>query len=281
VKLAGQSTARRNRFRRPPPGAGRSRRPLLGPLARAAGLTSLVAGLALGFVLLHDLATQCRTFAASRIQVRGNRHLDEMAVIRQAGLHPQVNVLAVRLGPCRRRLLAHPWIAAASVKRRLPDRIEIAIAEHRPLAVAEMPKGRLLIDDKGHPFKMWASQDPDHLPVIQGLSYGDLPLGGAPPPRIYAAALEAVRRWRAFHGDSTAAAPFTILADRDAGLAVEAGAGLGLVILGFDQYAEKLANLNRLMQRSQLLGGADGWRRIDLTQRQRIVVLPQGDPKES
>ena len=276
-----KSAARRNRFRRPGVAAGQTGRSLLSRLVRSVGLAALIVGLALTFVLLHDLATQCRTFAAASIQVRGNRHLDEMTVIRQAGLHPRINILAVRLGQCRRRLLAHPWIAAASVRRRLPDRLEIEITEHRALALAEMPARRLLINENGRPFKVWAAGDPEHLPVIQGLHYADLPLCDAPTPRVYGAAMEALRRWRAFHQDANDPSPFTVLADRDSGMAIETASGLGLVILGFDQYPEKLANLHRFLREAEPPGDGAGWRRIDLTQRQRIVVKPGDDPKEA
>ncbi len=279
MTISRKSTPRRNRFRRTGTGAGQTRRSSIGRLVRSVGLAALIVGLALTFVLLHDLATQCRTFAAASIQVRGNRHLDEMTVIRQAGLHPQINILAVRLGQCRRRLLAHPWIAAASVKRRLPDRLEIEITEHRTLALAEMPAGRLLIDENGRPFKFWAAGDPEHLPVIEGLHYADLPQCNAPAPPVYGAAMEALRRWRAFHQNANAPSPFTVLADPDSGMAIETASGLGLVILGFEHYPEKLANLHRFLQEAEPPGG--GWQRIDLTQRQRIVVKPGDDPKEA
>ena len=281
MTISRKSATRRNRFRQPRSSVGQTRWSLLARLAQVMGLATLVIGLALCFVLLHDIATQCRTFAAAHIQVKGNRHLDEMTIIRQAGLHPQINVLAVRLGSCRRRLLAHPWIATASVKRRLPGRLEIEITEHRPLALAEMPTGRLLINENGRPFKMWSDGDPEHLPIIQGLYYTDLPDADAPTPRVYGAALEAVRRWQAFQEDSGGRAAFTVLADRDTGLAIATDSAFGTIILGFDQYPEKLANLQRLLQKAEPLGGAAGWRRIDLTQRQRIVLQPQDDPKEA
>ena len=231
--------------------------------------------------LVHDVATQCRTFAATRIQVKGNRFLDELTVIRQAGIHPQINVLAVRLNVCRQRLIAHPWIADASVRRRLPDALEIEIEEQRPLALAEMPAGRLLINTSGHPFKQWSSGDPEQLPVIRGFAYVDLPQDGQASPQVYAAALDLVRCWQNFQGGRTDEAGFTVLADRDTGISIEGGAGLGRIVLGFEHYPEKLANLHRLLQEVKPRGDDAGWRRIDLTQRQRIVVQPQGDSKEA
>ena len=275
-----QRPPRRNRFKPAASAGPGGLRPALDRAARRIGLVMLIMGLAVTFVLIHDLATQCRTFAARGIQVVGNRRLDERSVMRQAGVHLGINVLSVRLGPCRTRLLAHPWIAEATVRRQLPDRLEIRIDEHQPLALAEMPDGRLLIDTAGKPFKRWTAGDPERLPIISGLGYADLPGAQVPAPPAYAAALEIVRRWQAFAGHQPGAAPFTVIADPDTGLSIEAGPQLGRVILGYDHYQEKMSNLHRLLQAVEPQVVA-GWQRIDLTHLQRIVVRPHGDPKET
>jgi cell division protein FtsQ len=239
-------------------------------------MLALVAGLAVVFVLIHDVATQCRSLAAHRITVVGNRQLDEMTVMRQAGLHPGINILAVRLGICRDRLLAHPWIAQAAVRRQFPDRLEIRILEHQPVAMAELDDGRFLIDAAGRPFKRWQNGDPEQILVIRGLAYTDLPALSPPQTPLLAEALELLRCWReAISG----AAPAVIVADRDAGLALETDSDLGTVVLGYGHYREKIANLKRLVAEMAKQDSA-GWRRIDLTHLQRIVVRPEDRPKE-
>ena len=275
-----QRPPRRNRFKPAASAGPGGLRPALDRAARLIGLVMLIMGLAVTFVLIHDLATQCRTFAARGIQVVGNRRLDERTVMRQAGVHPGINLLAVRLGACRARLMAHPWIAAATVRRRLPDRLEIRIDERQPLALAEMPDGRLLIDTAGKPFKRWAAGDPERLPIISGLGYADLPDAQNPAPPDYAAALEIVRRWQGFDGHGADAAPFTVVVDRDTGLSIDAGPRLGRVILGYDHYREKISNLHRLLRAVEPRVAA-GWQRIDLTHLQRIVVRPHGGSKET
>lgn len=263
---------RPNRFKRPEAERGRWIRRVFSGI----GMLALVTGLAVVFVLIHDVATQCRSLAAHRITVVGNRQLDEMTVMRQAGLHPGINILSVRLGVCRYRLLAHPWIAQAAVGRQFPDRLEIRILEHQPLAMAELGDGRFLIDAAGRPFKRWQAGDPEQIPLIRGLTYTDLPALSPPQTPLLAEALELLRCWReAISGT----APAVIVADRDAGLAVETDANLGTVVLGYGHYREKIANLKRLEAEMAKQDSA-GWRRIDLTHLQRIVVRPEDGPKE-
>jgi cell division protein FtsQ len=244
------------------------------------GLGILVAGMAVVFVLVHDIATQCRSLAVRRIAVVGNRHLDEMTVMRQAGIHPGINILAVRLGPCRTRLLAHPWIAQAAVRRRLPDRIEIRVVEHRPLALVEMPDGRFLIDTDGRPFKRWSDGDPVQMPLIRGLAYVDLPALEPPETPMLGAALDALRYWqKSIDSSEPGQGAPVLVVDRDAGVSIETGSTLGTVVLGQGDYRQKFANLSRLVEKVAPQGAA-GWQRIDLTHLQRIVVWPSGGHKE-
>ncbi len=267
---------RPNRFKGSSGQRGRWARRLLSSI----GMLALTVGLAVAFVLAHDIATQCRSLAAHRITVVGNRHLDEMTVMRQAGLLPGVNILSVRLGRCRDRLLAHPWIAQAAVGRRFPDRIDIRIVEHQPVAMVELADGRFLIDTAGRPFKRWQDGDPDEIPVIRGLAYTDLPALSPPETPMLAEALEVLRCWReAMPAAAPDQPPLAVLADRDAGMTVETGSDLGTVVLGYGHYREKIANLNRLLTGMAVQDTA-GWRRIDLTHLQRIVVRPGDEPKE-
>jgi len=267
---------RPNRFKPPEAARGQRIRRVLGHL----GMLALTAGLAVVFVLIHDVATQCRSLAAHRVTVVGNRQLDEMTVMRQAGIHPGINILSLRLSRCRERLRAHPWIAEASVGRRLPDRLEIRIVEHQPLAMVEMADGRLLIDAAGRPFKRWQDGDPEQLPVIRGLTYADLPALSPPETPLLAEALEALRCWQAaLPAAAPDRAPPVIVADRDAGVALETASNMGTVVLGNGHYREKIANLKRLVAAMASPDGA-GWRRIDLTHLQRIVVRPEDRPKE-
>jgi cell division protein FtsQ len=267
---------RPNRFKRPAAEQGRRIRRVFSGI----GMLVLTVGLTVVFILIHDVATQCRSLAAHRITVIGNRQLDEMTVMRQAGIHPGINILSLRLGRCRERLLAHPWIAKAAVGRQFPDRLEIRILEHQPLAMLEMDDGRLIIDTDGRPFKRWQDGDPEEIPVIRGLTYMDLPALRPPETPLLAEALDLLRCWRASVPASAPwRPPLIIVADRDAGLTLETGSDLGTVVLGSGYYREKMANLNRLLAETATQAAA-GWRRVDLTHLQRIVVRPEDRPKE-
>jgi cell division protein FtsQ len=75
----------------------------------------------------------------------------------------------------RARLEAHPFIAAAAVRRVFPGRLEIAVRERRPQAIAVI--GDLFyVDRGGEIFGPLRAGDPRNLPVITGLE-GDVPAG--------------------------------------------------------------------------------------------------------
>jgi cell division protein FtsQ len=186
----------------------------------------------------------------------------------------------VRLGSCRTRLLAHPWIEQAAVRRQLPDRIEIRVTERLPLALVEMADGRLLIDAAGRPFKRWIDGDPEPLPVSRGLTYIDLPALEQKEAPALTAALEVLRLWHQSGRDAGPGGGVPVLvADRDTGISIETGSALGTVVLGYGHYGRKFANLGLFVEKMEAHGAA-GWQRIDLTHLQRIVVRPNGGSKE-
>ena len=125
------------------------------------------------FVFVHDMFTQSPHFTARQIQVEGARRLPPRAVAAQAGVHEGINVLSVNLSAARRRLLTHPWIAEAEVRREIPSAIHIRVREHVPAAVVDMGR-KFLLNEQGEIFKEWEPADPAGLPVVSGLKPADV-----------------------------------------------------------------------------------------------------------
>jgi cell division protein FtsQ len=72
------------------------------------------------FILVHDVITQCDYFKAKSLKIEGGQRLSRNQIIEAARVKKGMNVLAVNLAMVRKRLLAHPWIAEAEVRREIP-----------------------------------------------------------------------------------------------------------------------------------------------------------------
>ena len=131
------------------------------------------------FILVYDLATQCDYFAARQMSIEGTQRLTPETVARQAGIRMGDNILAINLSLVRKRLLAHPWIAEAEVRREIPSRLIIRVKEHQALAMVDFGQ-KFLINRQGQIFKAWDPSDPADLPVISGLDVSDLTVWDQP-----------------------------------------------------------------------------------------------------
>lgn len=111
---------------------------------------SLVVGVAGGVLVgAAVLVSHSPIFSARTITVRGASHLSEPAVLRLAGVQPGTNVLYLDTGAARAGLVADPWVASATVVRRLPSTVEIIIHEVRPVGVTENADAPMLLAQDG------------------------------------------------------------------------------------------------------------------------------------
>jgi cell division protein FtsQ len=78
------------------------------------------------------------------------------------------NLFAVSALEAESRLRDHPWIASATVQRRLPGRYLIDVTERRAVALLVMGD-MLLVASDGTVFKHLSESDPYDLPLITGL----------------------------------------------------------------------------------------------------------------
>lgn len=264
---------RKNHYKK---GRGPQGRGMGAPLAKGlkgvAGLL-LVSFLSAGFVFGYDLLTQCAYFGAKRIEVNGMQRLDPSEVCRQAHVRPGVNIFHVNLSLARKRLLAHPWIRDAQVRRETPDAIIISIQEHTPLAMLDLGR-KFLIDTRGEIFKEVKPADPQNLPVVSGLRFSDLNAAGQPPGQAYAAVLEVLKLGMDRHCVVTNRAIQKICVDREIGLTLFAFDRQTAIKLGYDNYPDKYIRLRNVLG---YLNRRPDWpdvRRIDLNNVDRIVVHP-------
>ncbi|MDJ0722397.1 MAG: FtsQ-type POTRA domain-containing protein [Desulfobacterales bacterium] len=232
----------------------------------------------LALILAHDWLTQTALLPIEAVQVDGAERLTEADVLRRAGIAPDDNILAVNLGAARRRLLAHPWIADASVIRAIPDRIVVRIREHDCRAILNLDR-QLLISAAGEIFKVRQADECTEAPVISGIDYADL--GGAdeaPGPALTAALkLLAPGKAAAVIGDR--AHIREIRADPELGLTLFVTNTAGVptyrtIILGFAHGPEKYRKMTAIRSYLDRRGLMPGAQIFNLRDPDRVVISP-------
>ncbi len=151
---------------------------MAGALRRwAGGLGVLLLALAgSGLLLLGGFAVLDASgmFLVRKAEVTGTNHLSRLEVLRTAQVGSRSNILTLPVGKLERRLLGLPWVAEASVFRRLPDTVRIAVREKRPRVLA-LVEGKLhCLDEHMVPFAVVGAGAAPDLPVITGLTPADL-----------------------------------------------------------------------------------------------------------
>lgn len=262
-------------------------------VAKLFGAAVAVALTSCGFILVYDLVVQCGALPVAQITVEGQQRLSADAIVRRAGVAKGDNILAVNLSKLRRRLITHPWIAEAQVRREIPSGIRIRIREHQALAVVDLGGGFLLNPD-GCLFKAWEPDaDPPQLPTVKGVAVSDVTVAGMPPERSESGW---PARAEAAAGDSAAVAPMaavmqvlrlgrepgsalpnrlirTIQVDPEMGLTLWAFDPPKTIGLGYGDYPEKYRVLARLRRDRRV----PDFTHIDLQEINRIVIKPAGD----
>jgi cell division protein FtsQ len=250
--------------------------------ARRIGRIGLAAALFALFNLMlifgYDWITQTDRLDIRSITVSGCERLTPETVKDEAGLGAARNILAVNLSTTRKRLLADPWIAEAQVSRTIPDRLHIKIREHTCLAVLDLGR-RFLLSDEGRVFKELAPGETLDVPVVSGLTYADLERNTDDPTPVLRAVMQILKprqrsrrrellsRIREIHADSALGLTLFLTDDRLQG-------GYRTVVLGFDDFDEKYAALERIGTYLRKNGHDAGFTSIDLNNLNRIIVHP-------
>jgi cell division protein FtsQ len=234
------------------------------------GLTA-VAAMSFLFIFGYDLLTQSNYFKASQLTVLGNELLTDQDVLDQTGLSDGINIFSVNLTTTRKLLLAHPWIAEATVSRDIPSGISIHIQEQEPLAIIDI-KRKFLLNTKGEIFKEWKPADPVNLPIISGLEFSDLNVGGTPYSQPFNAVMSVLKLGQKNGSVVTNKQIRTIEIDKDIGLTIHVNNSLGTIKLGYDDYPSKYKRLQEVLCYIENGKHFENVKSIDLNNPDRIVV---------
>ncbi|WP_319524168.1 FtsQ-type POTRA domain-containing protein [uncultured Desulfosarcina sp.] len=278
---------RKNRFKKNRSvNRGLLRRRIASGLRVLGGLLFLAATSA-AFILAHDYFTQADQFTARQIEVTGNRRLSREQVLDIAEIGEDTNILSLNLTTARKRLLAEPWIAEATVSRDIPSGLTLRITEEQSLAFLEMENGEgFLINAEGRAFKRQGAEGVDGLPRVLGLSHADLPVAGQPATEAFEAVMCLLTLAKDSDGPLSLSSIHRIQVDREIGITAVAGEANRAVKLGFGQYRQKYDILKKILAKMEKDSRLNTFRIIDLFDLDRIVVtlasavVSDGDDKE-
>jgi cell division protein FtsQ len=137
-------------------------------IALAAAATSY----ALGHYLLAS--PEMALIHSDQVQITGNQYVPRGRVLEIFAADRNRSVLRIPLNERRRQLETIPWVEQATVRRALPNRIEVEITERTPIAFLREGSDLALVDVHGvilnRPLK-----GNFHFPVVTGMG-ADMPI---------------------------------------------------------------------------------------------------------
>lgn len=196
-------------------------------------------------------------FELKQVYLNGRRHADSSVVKAALGVHPGQPIMALDLAQMREALEKIPEVKSATLVRRLPGELHIALTERQPAALWQRGSAHVLVDHEGVVLSRDKYPGVGTLPVIVGedapkhvQEFADL-LAQVPSLRqeVVAAVRVGERRWNV----QLKRGILVMLPEREPGAAWQRFAGL--------------------VQREGLLGKAI--RSVDMRVEDRVFIMPQ------
>lgn len=224
-------------------------------------------------ILGYDFLTQYDCLRAEDIDVEGGRRLSREAIIHQAQIVRGTNILSINLSTTRKRLLSHPLIAEARIKREFPSRIRISIREHQPLAILDLGR-KFVINADGEIFREMDPTYPGKLPIISGLEYTDMNVPGMPFSPPFSSVMEVLRLGQEHGSVLPNHVIKRIHVDRDIGLTLYTLDHVKAIRLGYEDFHSKYDRLKSILYFLKIERDFSDLDSIDLNNLNRIVVNP-------
>jgi len=105
-----------------------------------------------------------------QVEVSGNKHLSNAAVLKLAAIPPDATLMRFDSGAAETRLMRNPWVASATVTRRLPGVATVAVDERTAAAVIDAGGTNLwLVDGDGVWLGKLTSKDSTGLVTVRDI----------------------------------------------------------------------------------------------------------------
>ncbi|ASA96296.1 MULTISPECIES: cell division protein FtsQ/DivIB [Anoxybacillus] len=134
----------------------------------------LVAYIALFFMLLLGVVyAQSPLSNVAVIHVEGNHHIASQQIIQLSGITKQTSFWKVKKDEVEQRVKQHPEVKDVSVKKRIPNRIDIVIVERTRIAYILDKHSFLPILDNGKVLTYAKQVIPSDAPILVGWKEGE------------------------------------------------------------------------------------------------------------
>jgi len=201
--------------------------------------------------------------------------LSKKNILQQAGLDfnkkDKINTLSINLPMVRKRLLAHPMIEDAGVKRELPGTVKITVKEQKPLAVIDLGK-KFVINKKGEVFKELSSKDSLRLPVITGLEFSDLNADGRTTGIPFKAVMNVLHLGQKTESPIPNSSLKMIRVDRETGITLHTISSIKTIKLGYNNFTDKYKRFKNILYYIKEKNDFSNIISIDLNNPDRVVA---------
>lgn len=149
-----------------------------------------VLALCYGALQTYRFVTESEFFAIGKVTFSGQRTLTGDLLEELLGPIGGKSIFFQDMKSLEKNLAAHPWIASASVTRRLPDTLYAHVVERVPFARIKF--GEVYLLDKASILLDRAGPKHSHLPMITGVKTNAVKLGEKAPAKNIISVLEAL-----------------------------------------------------------------------------------------
>lgn len=115
---------------------------------------------------------QSEHFALSEISVEGISRVEESKLLEGMSIFPGMNIFDVHSERAILSAKSYPWVKEIKLDIRYPDKIEIKIEEHIPVAIVDFRMGLMFVDIEGSLITeaKYIEMQEDFLPYLSGTS---------------------------------------------------------------------------------------------------------------
>jgi cell division protein FtsQ len=214
-----------------------------------------------------------------QIELAGNHYVSRASVLEAFVADRGRSVLRVPLDERRRLLEVIPWVEQATVRRALPNRIQVEVVERTPVAFLRQGAEPVLVDAQGVILERPLEGD-FHFPVVSGIDAGMPREERARRLQMLVAFLQDVDRARVGAGELVSEVDLSDAADLratlerlPAGSVADAAAGPIVVHFGNGDFQNKYrVLLENIGQWRATAGRVDS---VDLRFNGQVVVNPE------
>lgn len=233
---------------------------------KVAAILAALPALAYGAIMFYRVLVTTEHLAVTSVAVTGTVRVAPEEAVELSGITEGQNILSFSAGDVVEALKTNPWVKKATVKRRLPGSVEIAITERVPTALVHLDGALYVMDASGTVFKKYAASDGLDLPVVTGLTKDALKEGGAEAAGL----MELMAALKAREGFLNLSKVSEINVDPVFGLSIYTlDEGVRLAV-GSGSFAGKLASFDKVVaSRGGALGGIE---EMDLNNSRAVVV---------